>query len=603
MGNSLTPFGVKMNKKQPLAEYPRPQLVRSSYCNLNGLWQYALCQAAPPAKANVPGAIQAELPQTAHTSIPAQWDGTILVPFCPESLLSGVGKALQPGDTLWYRRNFTIPAAFIKSRVLLHFGAVDQNCTVFVNGMEAGTHQGGFTPFSLDITKLLRGNELELIVQVQDPTDTAPHPRGRQRLEKGGPWHSAFSGIWQTVWMESVPKNYIQALRITPLYDEGAVEIDVQGNTEGLAGNIEIYARTTLSARATFTGNGTVRVPLAGALSWSPSRPFLYTLRITAGEDNIESYFGMRKIHIEHGEDGHPRLMLNNKPFVAAGLLDQGMYSDGMPTPPTDSAMIEDIKFARECGFNVLQRHGTIAPLRWYHHCDRLGMLVWQDLPAGGDDPHTSLFARLLKRPDKPDTRYKYYGRQDAAGRESYLTQLKEAVDALYNTVSLGIWSLFQDGQGQFDSVAITAQLHQIDPTRLIDHAGGGPDQGAGNIVNLRLNAKTQLPEALTSLTQSTQPRALALTSAGCIGLIAESTTPNPAARSFAQSKQQLDEAFTSLYTNILLPLRSRGLCAVIIDQLSDVEDEVFGLLSYNRNNNKVTPKLLASLNKQLIGN
>ncbi|MBE6914729.1 MAG: glycoside hydrolase family 2, partial [Ruminococcaceae bacterium] len=351
----LTPWGEQLDRERVLQEYPRPQLRRDSYLNLNGLWHYAI---------------------TPDAEQPAQWDGEILVPFSPESELSGAQRGPQPGEYLWYRRCVVLPEGFFRGRLLLQFGAVDQIATVFVNGTELFTHVGGFTPFTVDITDAYDGNALDITVRVLDTTDRGEQTRGKQTLNPGKIWYTAQSGIWQTVWLESVPERYIRGLRIIPRFDASALELWVAG--EGMC-----HAEFGGSAFDFPAGQPAV-LPVAALHPWSPEDPYLYDLTLQLGDDAVQSYFAMRKFSVETDAQGQKRLFLNGAPYFQNGLLDQGYWSDGLLTAPSDEALIFDIETAKRMGFNMLRKHIKLEPLRWYYHCDRLGMLVWQDMPNGG---------------------------------------------------------------------------------------------------------------------------------------------------------------------------------------------------------------------------
>ena len=353
-----TAWSETLDPNAILPEYPRPQMVRESYLNLNGVWQYAIAK-------------EGETPEK-----PA---GDILVPFSPESELSGVGRMLKPKETLWYTRIFTLPQGFNIGRVLLHFGAVDQTATVYLNGSELGTHTGGYLPFSFDATDSLKEGENTLAVRVRDESDASFHSRGKQKRKRGGIWYTPQSGIWQTVWCESVPAQYIAALRITPLFDESSVEICAYPQDAECALPCIVRIGDVVQHG---TAGVPVTVSMEGFKPWSPEHPYLYDCEVRMGEDCVKSYFGMRKFGVEQDEAGVPRLFLNGKPYFHTGVLDQGYWPDGLYTAPSDEAMISDIRAMKEMGFNMLRKHIKVEPLRWYYHCDRLGMLVWQDMPC-----------------------------------------------------------------------------------------------------------------------------------------------------------------------------------------------------------------------------
>lgn len=350
----LTQWGEKLDKDNVLPEYPRPQMRRTSFINLNGLWDYAFTAAGEKQ--------------------PDKWDGKILVPFSPECELSGVGRILSPDEYLWYRRDWAKPDFAEGDRVILHFGAVDQSCTVYINGLRAFRHRGGYLPFEFDATGFLSRDVNEISLSVRDMSDTSYHSRGKQRLKRGGIWYTPQSGIWQTVWAECIPHDCIRQLHITPDFDKACV--NVRADTVGDSRAYAIFDGRQYQLPAS--------IPVPDFEPWSPENPKLYDFTVTCGEDRVESYFAMRKFSVEADSEGVKRLFLNGRPYFHNGLLDQGYWSDGMYTAPSDEALIFDIQTAKDMGFNMLRKHIKIEPLRWYYHCDRLGMLVWQDMINGG---------------------------------------------------------------------------------------------------------------------------------------------------------------------------------------------------------------------------
>ncbi|MBQ7849376.1 MAG: MFS transporter, partial [Clostridia bacterium] len=361
-GALLTPWADGLNENGPLPEYPRPQMERESFLNLNGKWDYAI---------------------TASDELPSSFEGTIIVPYSPESELSGVRRTLLPHQTLWYRRKVSFPKNFVQpnGRTLLHFGAVDQEATVWLNGQQVAQHMGGYTAFSADVTVAIRPEgENELVVRVHDDTDASWHSRGKQKTERGGIWYTPQSGIWQTVWMESIPKGGIDEVIVKPDYDGHKMEITVK-SSESQYGQLYVDGRIL-----PFTANETQTIDLLSFRPWSPEDPYLYELIVILGIDRIKTYFALRKTEVRADAKGVKRLFLNDKPYFHNGLLDQGYWPDGLYTPPSDEAMIYDIRTAKELGYNMLRKHIKIEPMRWYYHCDRLGMLVWQDMVSGGGE-------------------------------------------------------------------------------------------------------------------------------------------------------------------------------------------------------------------------
>lgn len=564
-----TIWGETLDKNNILQEYPRPQMVRDSYLNLNGLWSYAI---------------------TDTDRLPDQFDGEILVPFSPECELSGVSRTLLPTQTLWYRRSFSLPEGFHKGRVLLHFGAVDQTATVYVNGKEVCSHVGGYTPFSADITDCLRTKNL-LLVKVRDVSDTSWHSRGKQRSRRGGIWYTAQSGIWQTVWMESVPQEYIRALRITPLFDESAVELTVLSDSTNSCraevGNISVD----------FSANQPTKLKMESFIPWTPEQPQLYDLTVTMGEDWVQSYFGMRKFSAELDNKGVKRLFLNNKLYFHNGLLDQGYYSDGMYTAPSDEAMVFDIQTAKDMGFNMLRKHIKIEPLRWYYHCDRLGMLVWQDMINGGGQYKAwTISSPLITGVHFNDHKYKRFAREDAQGREQYYTELAEMIQHLYNTVSIAMWVPFNEGWGQFDAKGAVKRIQALDTTRTIDHASGWHDQYLGEIKSLHVYFKKY------RFKRDWLGRAVVLSEFGGYNYRVSGHSFNDRDFGYKRFKtaDELLNALKNLYQNEIKPAKEQGLSATVYTQLTDVEDELNGLITYDRKVLKLPAEKIKGINSWL---
>lgn len=579
----LTPWGEALDREHPLPEYPRPQLRRNSYLNLNGIWEYAITKTAEK---------------------PAAMQGEIVVPFSPETPLSGVGHILQPDEYLWYRRSVTLPEGFFRGgRLLLHFGAVDQCCTVWVNGQEAGGHTGGYLPFALDVTELIEGDAFTLELRVTDPTDTGSLSRGKQRLKNTGIWYTPQSGIWQTVWMECVPENYLRSLRITPKPEENAVHIRLEADDPAMAA-VTICRDGGIIAEGQTDENGesTLTIPAEELRLWSPEDPFLYDVSIVLpGGDRVESYFGMRAFGIGKDEKGLPRLLLNGKPYFQNGLLDQGYWSDGYYTAPSDEALIHDIAEMKRLGFNMLRKHIKVEPLRWYYHCDRLGMLVWQDMMNGGESYSPLsiyVFSNLGLR--VKDDRYRYFSRSDEAGRTHYYEELGQMIDLLYNTVSLALWVPFNEGWGQFDALKAAEFIRKRDDTRPIDHASGWYDQGGGDIKSIhwyfRPYHHKQPPK---------EQRPICLTEYGGYNCAVPGHCWGEGAE-FGYKKiadpAEFNRAFQKLMEEQIIPAKERGLAAAVYTQVSDVEGERNGLLTYDRKVCKANEAIFRAVNAKLTG-
>ncbi len=653
-------------------------MVRRNWINLNGQWDYAF---------------------TGSPKEPETYDGKILVPFSPESPLSGVGRQLWPEEYLWYRRSVTVPKPPEGHRLLLHFGAVDQTCTVYINGKEAGSHSGGYLPFSLDITAFIPDPALsdaaafkmdtsassepnasfvsfELLVRVRDLSDTSWYSRGKQKLKRGGMFYTAQSGIWQTVWLEEVPPVYLSSVLAEPDFDNACCRILVQaadtreqmpaaaaqvspgGSTlappEVSAQTIPESPRAAIpSIRAQIRpetdtdrmlrddplfsapcdgllfegdarGNGTREgascdgstiislrllagkeaiVPLPDFHPWTPEDPYLYHLTLEMDEDRVECYFAMRKCDVQTDEKGFRRIFLNNRPCFQAGVLDQGYWPDGLYTAPCDEAFIYDITEMKKLGFNMLRKHVKLEPQRWYYHCDRLGMLVWQDMVCGGASYRhwfvtylaTLMNAFSITISDGKKSRF-LLSRQEEDGRRSFLQEIEETVRALRVHPCIVCWVPFNEGWGQFDAADAAGRISRLDPTRLVDHVSGWFDQGAGDIASIHYY--------FFSLHVRPEPvRALALTEFGgyswqipghCFG-----------SRLYGygkyRDKKGLTEGYKKLITDTALPAVRDGISASVYTQLSDIEGEVNGILTYDRKIEKMDAKTVRELNEAML--
>ena len=547
-----TVWGEALREEQVLREYPRPQMVRESYVNLNGCWDYAI---------------------TAAETVPEGWDGKILVPFSPEAPLSGVRRTLEPGQVLWYRREIA-ETRREGQRLLLHFGAVDQEAKIYVNGRIAGEHLGGYTAFTVELTDFLTDAPSVLTVAVRDGTDTNEYCRGKQKTRRGGIWYTPQSGIWQTVWMEWVPEAYISGLRITPDAAGGCVRVVVEAEV-----NRACYLHFAGRRIGAFTNREAV-IRVERPELWTPETPKLYAFSAELGEDRVESYFALRDVGVGRDAEGRPCLLLNGKPVFQTGVLDQGYWPDGLYTAPSDEALIWDIQTMKDLGFNLLRKHIKVEPMRWYYHCDRLGMLVWQDVPNGGGAYRMmTISAPLLTGRHRKDDDYRRFARTDAAGRAEYGQTLRELVGQLANCPCIVQWVPFNEGWGQFDAAEAVRQIRALDGTRTVDHASGWHDQGIGDVQSLHVYFYKY------RFRPDRRGRAVVLSEFGGYNLPVEGHTWN--GKNFGyrgyKSAEALEEAYERLFEGQILPAKERGLAACVYTQLSDVEDEVNGLVTYDR--------------------
>ena len=576
----MTEWGERLDPEHVLEEYPRPQLAREKWVNLNGYWEYAI---------------------TKDPKIPDQWDGKILVPFSPEALLSGVERQLQPDEYLHYRRSIHIPEGSLKSgKWILHFGAVDQICRVYVNQKRAGQHTGGYLPFSLDITRFLREGENRLDVCVRDLSDTSFHARGKQSLKRGGMWYTAQSGIWQTVWMEHVPDVYITAIKLIPDCNHSAIRIKVLTNEESPEVHAVISFHKKIVRRVKLKAGVLCSVSLDHFRWWTPEEPDLYDLELTAGDDRVTSYFGMRKMEIRKDRKGILRFWLNGRPYYHNGVLDQGYYSDGLYTAPSDEALQYDIRTMKDLGFNLLRKHIKIEPDRWYYHCDRLGMLVWQDMVSGGSAYHSWFVTNIpfvLMRTGRiiRDSSYWLLARQEKEGRQEYYRELKETVRHLYNHPCVTAWVPFNEGWGQFDAHEVVRVLRRLDPTRQIDQASGWFDQGGGDMYSIHNYWKKLKVKPLAD-------RVVALTEfGGCFHLVQNhSFTDRIYGIRKYSSPDALADGLASVWKKELIPNILKGLSASVYTQVSDIEDELNGLLTFDRRRLKASAERIRSMNRAL---
>jgi beta-galactosidase/beta-glucuronidase len=581
-----TRWAKEMDPENPLPEYPRPQMVRDSWINLNGLWQYAV---TPKEQEKVP-----------------LYDGKILVPFPIESSLSGVQQPLLPNQRLWYQRNFFIPEDWQGQRILLHFGAVDWETTVWCNGTQLGIHQGGYDPFSFELTDLVNiGQENELVVAVWDPTDAGRQERGKQVLEPKFVMYTAVSGIWQTVWLEAVPQEYITGFNLTPDIGQNqlTIRVDVETNDDSLLMEATAWDGETLINQTAAPHSHQIVLSIPDAKWWTPDNPHLYDLTLRLKQrgkviDEVKTYFGLRQISLEKDDAGTQRLCLNHKPLFQYGPLDQGYWPDGLYTAPLDEALIYDIEFCKSLGMNMIRKHIKVEPARWYYHCDRLGMMVWQDMPNGGKVPHMAVLGMgfLLNLKLRDNKNYQRFGREEKQVRENYRRELKAMIDTLYNHPCIVVWVPFNESWGQFDAKAIGNWVKTYDPSRLVDAASGWFDQGNGDIYSIHKYVGPASPKPEKN-------RAVALSEFGGIGLEVPGHTW-PAKKLFAYKMVKSTQALTDWYLKLMEKLekmKDEGLSAAIYTELCDVEYEINGYLTYDREVMKMDIEKLREAHQKLI--
>ncbi len=544
-----TKWAETVNPANPWPEYPRPQLVRNQWKNLNGLWEYAICPA--------------------NQSRPVKWNGNILVPYPVESALSGVQKQIGKDSALWYKRSFKVPATWRGKRFLLHFEAVDWETTLWVNNEKAGIHKGGYDPFSFDITDYLSNSgEQEILIRVWDPTDAGTQPRGKQVSHPGGIWYTPTTGIWQTVWLEPVNKTYISSIFTTPDIDKKLIRLKVKTENliEGDQIQANVYYNNKWISKTIVNPEETAVLPVYDLHLWAPGEPKLYDLvvqviRNNNNVDQVKSYFGMRKISLGKDEKGFTRIMLNNRFVFQNGPLDQGFWPDGIYTPPSDKAMKYDLKIIRKMGFNMLRKHVKVENRRFYYWCDKKGILVWQDMPSGD---------RYI-RPSEPDIE------RTEESATQYKLELTRMIETKYNHPSIVIWVPFNEGWGQFETEGIVQMIRKIDPSRLINSVSGWSDRNVGDIMDLHHYPEPICPEP-------EENRAIVLGEFGGLGFPVTGHTW--VEKNWGYKKLKTGDELIKLYEELygkVWEFKDQGLSASVYTQITDVETETNGLMTYDR--------------------
>ncbi|MGQ9620358.1 MAG: PA14 domain-containing protein, partial [Bacteroidales bacterium] len=556
----LTEWSLKVDPLKPWPEYPRPDMIRSRWLNLNGLWNYAIASS---------------------DTRPEKWDGKILVPYPVESALSGVKKRVTENENLWYRTFFKVPRSWRKEKILLNFEACDWETKVWIDGKEAGSHRGGYDPFSFEISDLLSDNSKhELLVCIWDPTDKGTQPRGKQVSNPGGIWYTPTTGIWQTVWIEPVSISYITSFRVVPDIDAETMTFNVITSDNIGTVTVKISDRGKSIVSATGNPGSNIKLAIKNPILWEPDNPYLYDVTIELnsenGKDRVTSVAGMRKISLGKTHDGFTRMLLNNRFVFQRGPLDQGFWPDGIYTPPTDEAMVFDLRMTKKMGYNMLRKHVKVENRRFYNWCDRLGILVWQDMPSG--DKYISGTAPDITKTEKDGAQFEY--------------ELKRMIETKYNHPSIIMWVPYNEGWGQWDTERITEFIKEYDPTRLVNSASGWTDRGCGDVHDIHSYPAPRCPEP-------EEKRAIVLGEYGGLGYPVPGHTwgaTNWGYRSFEDTLQLL-ATFETYLDQIYRFVKEKGLSAIIYTQTTDVETETNGLMTYDRKVDKMGASNVARAN------
>jgi len=579
-GKITTTWADKVNPAAPHPEYPRPQLIRENWTNLNGQWNYSI------------------LPKSSSDTKPASFAGKILVPFAVESALSGVGKTVGKDSVLWYQRSIVLSSKIKNQNVILHFGAVDWECDVFVNGKKAGSHRGGYDAFSIDITPyLVKGAKQDIAVRVWDPSSDGPQPRGKQIKNPNSIWYTPVTGIWQTVWLETVPVTYIASTKHTPDIDKESITIKsvIKNAQPGDVVKFSAVDGASVVAEMQVSSGEDAILPIKNPKLWSPDSPALYDLKIALVRkgkvvDEVKSYFAMRKISMKADQNGIQRMLLNNKFLFQYGPLDQGWWPDGLYTAPTDEALKFDIEKTKEMGFNMIRKHVKVEPATWYRHCDQLGMLVWQDMPSGdmGNqwEPNPGITGNETERQRTPES------------ESIFKTEWKAIMDANYNFPCIVVWVPFNEAWGQFKTAEITNWTKSYDPTRLVNSASGGNFFPVGDIMDLHHYPAPAMPRP----DLFGQKQVIVLGEFGGLGLPVDQHTWQQKDNWGYQSFKTKDALFDKYATFIdrFEPLIKRGLSAAVYTQTTDVEVEINGLMTYDRKVIKMPEAKLKEIHNKL---